>query len=94
MGKNLVLLEGAKDEEDFKGFVEEAKDWLYQRFKWIRPWKPTDVDSERVAWVHCFGVPLHAWNVDLFSKIVERVGTYMYSDDNTDKKKSLDVAHF
>lgn len=46
----MVLLEGVKDEDDFKGFVEEAKEWLYQWFSWIRPWKPTDVDKKRVAW--------------------------------------------
>lgn len=68
MGANLVLLEGHKDDEDFMGFVEEAKDWLFQWFKWIRPWKVTDVDNERVAWVRCFEVPMHVWNVEFFLK--------------------------
>lgn len=92
LGANWVLLEGAKDEEDFMEFVEEAKDWLFQWFRWIRPWKPEDVDRERVAWIRCFGVPVHAWNGDFFSKLSEHVGTYLYSDDNTERKKSLDVA--
>lgn len=29
MGANLVLLEGGRDEDDFKGFIEEAKEWLF-----------------------------------------------------------------
>lgn len=51
---------------------------------WIRQWNPSDVDKERVTWVRCFGVPMHAWNPYFFSKIVEHVGTYMYLDDNTE----------
>lgn len=37
MGSDLVLFEGSRDEEDFQGFVEEARDWLHQWFKWICP---------------------------------------------------------
>lgn len=45
MGDNLVLLEDAEDDKDFEGFVEEVKHWLYQWFKLMSPWKPTDVDK-------------------------------------------------
>lgn len=69
MGANLVLLERVKDEDDFKGFMEEANKWLLQWFRWVRPWKPTDVDKKRVAWVRCFRVLMHAWNADFFLKM-------------------------
>lgn len=94
MGANLVLLEGVKGEEDFMGFVDEAKDWLFQWFRWIRPWNPKDIDKERVAWIRCFGIPIHAWSADFFSKLIEHVGMYLYSDDNTEKRKAFDVARF
>lgn len=49
MGANLVLLEGGRVEDDFKGLIEEEKEWLYEWFRWIQPWKPSDVDNEFVA---------------------------------------------
>lgn len=58
MGSTLVLLEGGKEEEDLKGFVEEAEDWLLQWFKSIRPWKQTDVYKERLALISYFGIPI------------------------------------
>lgn len=70
MGSNLVLLEGVKDEDNFKVFVDEAKDWLFQWFRWIRPWMPNDVDKEHVAWIRCFGDPIHAWSADFFIEVI------------------------
>lgn len=92
MGSNLVLLEGDSDEGNFNDFIEEARDWLYQWFKWIRPWKPTDVDPERVSWLRCYGIPVHAWNSLFFSKLTACVGEFVCADENTEKRRSLDVA--
>lgn len=50
------------------------------------------MDKECVAWVRCFWVPMHVWNADFFAKLLESIGTYLYSDDNTEKRRSLDVA--
>lgn len=45
-------------------------------------------------WVRYFGVPVHAWTPELFSSLVKLFGSYMCSDDNTKKKKAMDVARF
>lgn len=46
----MVLLEG-RDDEDFHDYIEEAKGWLYQWFKELKPWSPSIVDEERLVWV-------------------------------------------
>lgn len=92
MGANLVLLEGDKEEGDFAEYIEDAREWLYQWFKWIRPWKPSDIDPERTTWLRCYGVPVHAWNLAFFSKLASQVGEFVCVDDNTERKRSLDVA--
>lgn len=53
-----------------------------------------DVDNERVAWIRCFEIPMHVWNDVFFTKISEHLGIYLYADDNTEKKRSLDIARF
>lgn len=51
-----------------------------------------DIDNERLTWIRCYGIPIHAWNVEFFTKLSEYVGVYLNSDDNTENKRSLDVA--
>ncbi|MCI10585.1 hypothetical protein A2U01_0031678, partial [Trifolium medium] len=43
LGYNLTLLEGHED-GDIEALMDDAKDWLNQWFREIRPWNPKDVD--------------------------------------------------
>lgn len=92
MGSNMVLLEGDKEDGDFAECIEDAREWLDQWFKWIRPWKPSDVDPERSIWLRCYGIPVHAWNSAFFSKLAGRVGEFICVDEDTERKRSFDVA--
>ncbi|GAU10584.1 hypothetical protein TSUD_419600, partial [Trifolium subterraneum] len=58
----------------------------------IRPWNSKDVDIDRVAWLRIFGIPPNAWN-DLFcGQVTKPWGTFLNTDDVTNKKLSMDVA--
>jgi hypothetical protein len=91
LGANLTLLEG-QDEGEVKALVTDAKSWLEQWFKDIRPWSPKEIDHERVAWLRVFGIPLHAWNDLFFTQLLKPWGVYMRCDDGTSRKITMDVA--
>ncbi|XP_058727198.1 uncharacterized protein LOC131598634 [Vicia villosa] len=59
MGANLCLLEES-EEGELSALIEEASDWIKQWFLEIRPWRPEDVDNERLTWLRVFGLPCHA----------------------------------
>jgi hypothetical protein len=91
LGSNLSLLEG-QEEGEVEALMEDAKDWLDQWFKEIRPWNLKDIDPERIVWLRIFGIPIHAWNNDFFEQVTKPWGTLLKSDDGTSKKLTMDVA--
>jgi hypothetical protein len=66
LGSNLTLLEG-QEEGEVEALLEDAKEWLDQWFTTIRPWSPTDIDTERTIWLRIYGVPIHTWNLNFFT---------------------------
>ncbi|GAU24569.1 hypothetical protein TSUD_149100 [Trifolium subterraneum] len=91
LGANLTLLEG-QDEGEVEALMEEARDWMEQWFKEVRPWTEKDVDLERLVWLRVYGIPAHAWNESFFTMISKSWGSFINADDVTTKKLSLDVA--
>lgn len=88
MGSNLVLLESLEE----GALLEDAPDWLGIWFKEVRKWSPGEIDNERLTWVRCYGIPVHAWNNDFFRSLVFGTGEFLNVDDNTEKRKTMDVA--
>ncbi|MCI08394.1 hypothetical protein A2U01_0029471, partial [Trifolium medium] len=62
LGANLVLLE-EQEEGEVRALIEDAKSWMEQWFREIRPWSTREVDSSRLVWLRVYGIPVHAWNV-------------------------------
>ncbi|PNX88595.1 hypothetical protein L195_g044701, partial [Trifolium pratense] len=91
LGANLVLLED-QEEGEVKALMEDARGWLEQWFKEIRPWSPREVDNERLVWLRVYGIPTHAWNNNFFSLIAKQYGIFLNADDTTSKKLTMDVA--
>ncbi|MCI00190.1 DUF4283 domain protein, partial [Trifolium medium] len=91
LGSNLTLLEG-QEEGEVEALLEDAKEWLDQWFREIRPWNQKEVDVERIVWLRVFGIPLHAWNDDFFAMVTKPWGFFMNADDVTCKKLTMDVA--
>ncbi|KAK7260395.1 hypothetical protein RIF29_26401 [Crotalaria pallida] len=48
--------------------------------------------KERLSWVSCYGVPIHAWPNSSMSQVFSLVGSLVTLDLNTSKRKRLDVA--
>ncbi|MCI37176.1 hypothetical protein A2U01_0058400, partial [Trifolium medium] len=61
LGSNLVLLEG-QEEGEVEALMEDAKGWLDQWFREVRPWSANEIDHERIVWLRIYGIPVHAWN--------------------------------
>jgi hypothetical protein len=91
LGSNLALLEGQEDGE-VEALMADAKDWLEQWFKEIRPWNPKDVDTEILVWLRIFGIPIHAWGDEFFAQVSRPWGCFLNADDVTSKKLTMDAA--
>ncbi|XP_058725583.1 uncharacterized protein LOC131596865 [Vicia villosa] len=91
LGANMCLLED-RLEGAIQSWLADEEEWVKRWFKEVRPWNPSDVDKERITWIHCYGVPCHAWLPDVFRKILTPVGNFLCADDNTRQKTKMDVA--
>ncbi|PNX87622.1 hypothetical protein L195_g043715, partial [Trifolium pratense] len=91
LGAHLVLLEG-QEEGEVQSLMEDARGWMEQWFKEVRPWSTKEIDLERLVWLRVYGIPAHAWNDEFFQLISKPWGHYINADDGTNKKISMDVA--
>ncbi|GAU49604.1 hypothetical protein TSUD_407690 [Trifolium subterraneum] len=88
---NLTLLE-EQEEGEVQALLKDARSWLEQWFKEIRPWTKKEVDNSRLVWLRVYGIPVHAWHADFFSKITNKYGTFVNEDTGTLKVLTMDVA--
>ncbi|XP_058755462.1 uncharacterized protein LOC131628653 [Vicia villosa] len=63
LGANMCLVEDLK-EGVISSLLKKAESWMKQWFREIHPWKPSDIDYERIAWLRCYGIPCQVWNED------------------------------
>lgn len=91
MGANKVLME-EMEEGIISALVSDASEWIHQKFDDIRLWSPAEADNERVVWVRCHGVPIHAWNEEFFACLARKFGDFLGVDEATRKKTSMDIA--
>ncbi|GAU48536.1 hypothetical protein TSUD_282880 [Trifolium subterraneum] len=91
LGANLALLQD-QEEGEIQALMEEARGWLDQWFKEIRPWTPGEVDNDRLVWLRVYGIPVHAWNDNFFTLISQQFGIFLNADDTTSKNLTMDVA--
>ncbi|MCI27514.1 DUF4283 domain protein, partial [Trifolium medium] len=72
--------------------VVEAVGWWCSLFDKVVPWSPDLVINQRVTWLRCYGVPLHAWGNDLFRSIAFKFGRFIEVDEKTKHMLRCDVA--
>lgn len=91
LGPNFCLLEDLKE-----GIIEElicdSIGWWKQWFRCIRPLQKTDVDSEKVMWIKIFGVPCQAWSMKFSISLANKLGKFIWDDENTSQGKNFEVA--
>ncbi|GKV26316.1 hypothetical protein SLEP1_g35646 [Rubroshorea leprosula] len=91
MGGNKILLK-CDDEDSINHFISKEENWWGKWFKRIKPWSPSDVAEERLAWIRVTGLPLHVWNQRSFEKIGNFLGSFVLVDQFTINKECLDAA--
>lgn len=91
LGSDMMLLSG---EEGTKAgeFVEENKEWLGNFFESFEEWKANMQPGNRLTWLRCMGMPLNAWNVEGFRKILLRYGSLISVADETQTMENLQYA--
>ncbi|XP_058775736.1 uncharacterized protein LOC131650012 [Vicia villosa] len=56
LGANMCLLEDHA-EGALQALLWDKERWMKQWFRVLRPWKPSDIDYERITWLICYGIP-------------------------------------
>lgn len=76
------------DKEAFRngGFLSK---FLYECRTWS---KDANFTYERVSWIKCYGVPLHAWNLSFFVYLVSNYGRILKVNEDSNDKIWLDYA--
>jgi hypothetical protein len=72
--------------------VVESVGWWCSMFERLVPWSPLLVSNQRVTWLRCFGVPLHAWGFDLFRALAFKFGRFLEVDEKTKTMARCDAA--
>jgi hypothetical protein len=57
--------------------------WWCTWFEKFEEWSPNWVSNQRMTWLHCYGVPLHAWGNAIFRTIGFKFGTFVQTDSPT-----------
>jgi hypothetical protein len=54
--------------------------WWCTWFDRFEEWSLDLVSNQRIIWLRCFGVPLHAWEGSLFKSIAFKHGSFIEVD--------------
>lgn len=80
------LIEG---EVDY--FIKEKRSrWSYW-FNSMRPWKDCNIVIDRVVWVRILGIPCQACGNRFFKSVVNKIASFIKSDESTTTKLHMDV---
>ncbi|MCI11733.1 RNA-binding protein 25-like, partial [Trifolium medium] len=71
----LTILLWSEQANEVKEMVETVG-WWCSLFEKVVPWSPELVTNHREAWLRCYGVPIHAWGVDLFRAMAFKFGMF------------------
>lgn len=92
LGDRMVLIRSETEKspaEEMGGFGEWADFWM----EWWHPWRSSDVNQRRLVWTKWTGVPLQAWTKRFFSWGCAKVGRVVEVHENTELRRTLDVAY-
>ncbi|CAL0309631.1 unnamed protein product [Lupinus luteus] len=70
LGNDLVLISPVEG-EDIHDFISDAKDWISAIFSSFSPRSEDLVIGDREVWLCCYGIPIHAWNLEFFRLLVK-----------------------
>lgn len=88
LGDDMVLLVGLNDTRA-EELCNAEEDKGISLFHSLEKWNPGLRTGYRLVWILCWGVPLHAWDINNISKIAAVVGEV---DDDAEELRKLDRA--
>lgn len=91
IGDDLVLLLGLS-EEDEEQIMHGGQDRSSPMFYSMEKWSPSLRTGNRLVWVHCWGIPLQAWDKKYIQQIMSVMGEMVDMDDEVEEKRRLDRA--
>lgn len=91
MGDDMVLLLGLTD-ASAERMAKEAMEEEHSMFYSLEKWHPSLRTGQRLAWVHCWGIPMIAWDREYIQKIVVAIGELVDVDNNTEEAQRVDRA--
>ncbi|KAL2963017.1 hypothetical protein AAZX31_17G177400 [Glycine max] len=91
IGDDMVLILGLNEEKAMKVMEEEDTGWG-DLFISLEKWNPKLRPGYRLTWVHCWGIPLMAWDIPHIKQIVSSIGEMVEADDDVEDLRKLDMA--
>lgn len=58
----------------------------------LQKWDPQLRPAYRLTWMHCWGIPLIAWDIHHIKQIVSSIGDMMDADEDVEELRKLDMA--
>jgi hypothetical protein len=88
---HLKVLISSEVEGEVKEIVNSVGWWCtcFERFE---EWSPKWVSNQRIVWLNCYGVPLHAWGEAIFKTLGFKFGSFIEIDNPTKNMTRVDVA--
>uniref|UniRef100_A0A0R0JWP7 RRM domain-containing protein n=1 Tax=Glycine max TaxID=3847 RepID=A0A0R0JWP7_SOYBN len=91
IGDDLVLILGLTEEKALRVMEEGDTGWG-DLFTSLEKWNPKLRPGYRLTWVHCWGIPLMAWDIPHIKQIVSSIGDMVEADDDVEDLRKLDRA--
>lgn len=91
IGDNMVLLLDLT-EDKAKRMIDEEREGGASLFHSLEKWNLRICTGYRLTWVHCWGIPLVAWDTNHIQKIVATIGDLVDVDGDVEEIQKLDRA--
>lgn len=91
LGDDMVLLVGLND-SGAEEIYNVDEDNVMSLFHSLEKWNPGLRIGYRLVWVLCWGILLHAWDIDNILKIAATIGEVVEVDDDVEELRRLDRA--
>lgn len=54
--------------------LEEEIECKHEYFVCLKPWEKKDINGKRRVWINIYGVPLHGWSKETFTRVGRNAG--------------------
>lgn len=91
IGDDMILLLGLTDDKA-RQMMDDENEGGASLFHTLEKWNPRMRPGCRLTWVHCWEIPLIAWDMQQMKKIVAGIGDMVDVDDDVEELRKLDMA--